>query len=64
PANQTTDTFLSGSCYWALKGNREDYWYVPVQEMAQRPWQTGGEASYFAASKETEKLSVMEFGGE
>ena len=64
PADQVTDTFPTGSCYWALKGDREDYWYVPVPEAAQGPWQTGGWNSYFAVSKETGEISVLEFGGE
>ncbi len=64
PANQVTDTFPTGTCYWTLKGGQEDYWYVPVPEMAQRIPQTGGEASYFAVSKKTRKVSVLVFGGE
>ncbi len=62
--NQITDTFPTGSCYWALKGGREDYWYVPVPEIAQRPWKTGGEFSYFAVSKKTGEVLKLVFGGE
>ena len=64
PADQVTDTFPTGSCYWALKGGRDDYWYVPVPDVTQRPLQTGGWNSYLAISKVTGKMSVLEFGGE
>ncbi len=64
PANQVTDTFPTGTCYWTLKGGQEDYWYVPVPEMAQRAPQTGGKAFYFAVSKWPGEVSVLVFGGE
>lgn len=47
PAGLVTDTFPTGSCYWALKGDREDYWYVPVPEVTQKPVQWACSNSLF-----------------
>jgi hypothetical protein len=64
--DQITDRFpRGGACYWTLKGNREDYWYAPVEEQPlSRGLQTGGDSYYHVISKETGEVSGITLHGE
>ena len=58
-----TGTVPPGTCYWCLEGAREDYWYIQVPEQ-RRLLQIGGGIFYYVISKETGKMSTLEFVGE
>jgi len=52
------------TCYWALPGTKDDYWYVQHPADQDRPMQTGGASRYFAVSKQTGALHVITINGE
>jgi len=50
-----------GACYWTLKGNPEDYWYVPVPVPGPsvKSIQEARKTSYYAISRKTGEVSGL-----
>ena len=55
-----------GACYWTLKGNPEDYWYVPVPVPGPsvKSLQAAGKTSYYAISRTTGEVSGVTLYGD